>query len=244
MIATPKLHVERVPLKLDLGAGQSPREGFEGVDLHAAETKHRVDLFKFPFPWEDDSVDELHSSHFVEHLPAREVEERDIAKVRCPECLMEQPPKATAYAHRVDTKDGGVVCSRVRQVIERVPVHQLQTKFVGQDFFFAFFDECWRILKHDATMTVVIPNARCNRAFQDPTHRRFIVAETFGYLLRDWRTANKLDHYRVRCNFTSQVNPIIPVELSTLHPEAQARRFHENWNTILDWHAVLKVVKP
>ena len=58
------------PLKLDLGAGQSPREGFEGVDLNAPNPAHRVDLFSYPMPWEDSSVDELHCSHFIEHLPA------------------------------------------------------------------------------------------------------------------------------------------------------------------------------
>lgn len=119
----------------------------------------------------------------------------------------------------------------------------------GKDLFFAFFDECWRILEKTSNpaqpagvMTVLCPCARSNRAFQDPTHRRFIVAETFLYLNRDWRKLNKLDHYRVDCHFGIDVVPIIPTELSLLHPEAQQRRFNENWNTVMDWQARLVAV--
>ena len=183
-----ELETTRPLVRLDLGCGQNPREGFDGVDLLAPNPAYRVDLFSFPFPWADGEVDELHASHFVEHLPA------------------------------TTTPD-------------------------GRDYLLAFFDECWRILKPGGVMTVIVPNARSNRAFQDPTHRRFIVAETFLYLSADWRRSQGLDHYRTSCNFSANVVPIIPTELSLLHPEAQARRFHESWNTVLDWQATLTAIK-
>ncbi len=56
------------PLKLDLGCGEVPREGFTGVDLYAKGAK-KVNLFKFPWPWKSNSVEEIHSSHFFEHVP-------------------------------------------------------------------------------------------------------------------------------------------------------------------------------
>lgn len=177
-------------LRLDLGAGQSPAEGFEGVDLWPG-SKHVVNLFQFPWPFDDNSVEEIHCSHFIEHIP------------------MEM------------TQHNG------RQ----------------KDLFFAFFDECYRILVPGGKMHVICPNARNNRAFQDPTHRRFIVAETFGYLWAEWRKANRLDHYGVECDFATNCNPIVPSELTVLHPEAQARRFNESWNTILDWDARLTSLK-
>ena len=188
-----------LPVKLDLAAGQSPREGFEGVDIWP-QSKHVVNLWRFPWPWADNSVDELNCSHHIEHIPARDVSRDDL--------------------------NG-----------------PLAIDFVGKDMMFAFFDECWRILKPDAWMTVICPCARNNRAFQDPTHRRFIVSETFLYLSAEWRKLNKLDHYNVRCNFGIDVVPIVPTELTLLHPEAQARRFNESWNTILDWQARLKAIK-
>jgi hypothetical protein len=51
--------------------------------------------------------------------------------------------------------------------------------------------------------------------------------------------ANKLDHYQVDCDFHVQCDPIVPTELTLLHPEAQMRRFTESWNVIMDWQAVL-----
>jgi hypothetical protein len=55
-------------LKLDLGCGQSPREGFLGVDLYSS-AKYKVDLMKFPWPWKNSSVEETWSNHFFEHVP-------------------------------------------------------------------------------------------------------------------------------------------------------------------------------
>ena len=55
-------------LKLDLGAGQRPTEGFQSVDMNS-EADHQVNLFAFPWPFEDNSVREVVSNHLVEHIP-------------------------------------------------------------------------------------------------------------------------------------------------------------------------------
>ena len=196
----PEIQVEKKLLKLDLGSANRPREGFESVDLYHPDATHKVDLWKFPFPWADNSVEELSCTHFLEHLPAREV-----LRSEC----------------------------NVRGF-----------KYENWDFFFAFMSECYRILIPGGKMFVVVPNARCNRAFQDPTHRRFFVAETFFYLSKEWRIANGLDHYQVDCDFAGDVNPAIPQELSLFHPDVQAKRFMHEWNTVMDWHAVLISKKP
>lgn len=58
-----------VLLKLDLGCGQNKQVGFVGVDYTACEGVDIVhDLTTFPYPFENDSVDEIFSSHFIEHL--------------------------------------------------------------------------------------------------------------------------------------------------------------------------------
>jgi len=69
-------------VRLDFGCGENPKEGFEGVDVNGTKAKHKIDLFKFPYPWADNSVDALHSSHFIEHIPNRNIEERDIRTVQ------------------------------------------------------------------------------------------------------------------------------------------------------------------
>lgn len=64
---------EPVPLlKLDLGAGNNRREGFKGVDFVKTEqTDYVHDLFTFPWPFRDNSVEEVNCSHFFEHVPAK-----------------------------------------------------------------------------------------------------------------------------------------------------------------------------
>lgn len=212
MIENVKIIETRPLLKLDLGSANRPKEGFESVDFHHPDAQHKVNLWKFPLPWADNSVEQINCSHFLEHLPAREVEWHDMADCE------------------------GVEVWEPRQDLFR-------KTFLGKDFLGAFMQECWRILIPGGDMFVTVPNARCNRAFQDPTHRRFFVAETFLYFAKEWRDAQGLSHYLSDCDFGVNVAPIIPNELALLSDAAQARVFNECWNTVLDWYAQLKCKK-
>jgi len=58
-------------LKLDLGCGPNPKEGFVGVDVRDFGQEIVCDL-RDRWKWEDNSVDEVYCSHFVEHLTATE----------------------------------------------------------------------------------------------------------------------------------------------------------------------------
>lgn len=60
------------PIRLDLGCGKKPMEGFIGVDSIDFGQPHVLDLRFTPWPWQNDSVDEVRSSHFVEHLTGAE----------------------------------------------------------------------------------------------------------------------------------------------------------------------------
>lgn len=73
MNATALKVVEALPLKLDIGCGKNKREGFQGVDrITFPGVDYVFDAALAPWPIESDSVDEVHSSHFVEHLTAVE----------------------------------------------------------------------------------------------------------------------------------------------------------------------------
>lgn len=56
------------PLKLDIGCGKNKLAGFFGVDAIAFEGVDLVHDMRQAWPWEDSSVDEVHCSHFLEHL--------------------------------------------------------------------------------------------------------------------------------------------------------------------------------
>lgn len=58
-------------LKIDLGCGKNVREGFIGVDSRKFGQPIIADLRK-AWPWKSGSVDEAHSSHFIEHLTGPE----------------------------------------------------------------------------------------------------------------------------------------------------------------------------
>lgn len=64
-------HAE-TPLRLDLGAGKNKREGFKAVDIRRFEGVDVVADLRKPWPWKDHSVDEIHASHFLEHLDGME----------------------------------------------------------------------------------------------------------------------------------------------------------------------------
>lgn len=72
MSAKRKVKAAEVPIRLDLGCGKNPREGFTGVDSRDFGQAHKVDLGKAKWPWADNSVEEAHSSHMIEHLTAAE----------------------------------------------------------------------------------------------------------------------------------------------------------------------------
>jgi len=58
-------------VKIDLGCGKNPQPGYVGVDVRDFGQAIVCDL-RGTWKWEDDSVDEAHCSHFVEHLTGPE----------------------------------------------------------------------------------------------------------------------------------------------------------------------------
>ena len=60
-------------MKIDFGCGPNKKEGFIGVDSLPFDGKVDIVMdIREPWPWADDSVEEVHSSHFIEHLDAGE----------------------------------------------------------------------------------------------------------------------------------------------------------------------------
>jgi hypothetical protein len=110
----------------------------------------------------------------------------------------------------------------------------------------AFFDECWRILKPGGKLTLIWPALQSVRAFQDPTHRRFIPLETLNYLSDEWRRANGLGHYLGACDFKivesgfATVDERFRQQGELGNPEAVAGVIARSWNLLADFRAVLE----
>ena len=59
---------EQNPLKLNLACGQNHLDGYLNVDLIKTDAcDKQVNLEKYPWPFQNDSVDEVYCSHYVEH---------------------------------------------------------------------------------------------------------------------------------------------------------------------------------
>jgi SAM-dependent methyltransferase len=55
-------------MKLNLGGGNQNMPGWTSVDLFAEGAAIKADLFKFPWPWEDNSIEAVAMFHFLEHV--------------------------------------------------------------------------------------------------------------------------------------------------------------------------------
>lgn len=64
-------HVVSTPLRLDIGCGKTTPEGWEGIDAIDFGQKHVHDV-RQGLPFADESISEVRSSHFVEHLTGTE----------------------------------------------------------------------------------------------------------------------------------------------------------------------------
>jgi SAM-dependent methyltransferase len=97
-----------------------------------------------------------------------------------------------------------------------------------------FMDELWRILKVGGKARIVAPYGWHSRAWQDPTHKRPIVRETFLYYNRAWREANRLGHYPIRANFDTNVGVTLTPELGARSEEYRNHVLEHNINEAPD----------
>lgn len=170
---------EGQPLRIDLGCGDNKREGFFGVDVARTPAADAVfDLTAFPWPIDDACVDELHCSHFLEHLTGE----------------------------------------------QRMP----------------FMDECARVLKTGAQLTIVVPYWSSPRAVQDPTHKFPPVVETsFLYFNRKWREDNRLTHYPIACDFDFTFGYAFDNDVAVRNQEYQLFAVRHYLQAVNDLHVTL-----
>jgi predicted SAM-dependent methyltransferase len=145
-------------------------------------------------------------------------------------------------------------CARLRcsHFIEHIPMVFVAPGEVSsmpgpgrKDALLWFFDEAYRVLVPGGTMEVIWPCLQTVRAFQDPTHRRYIPQEMCFYLNKEWREHPeiRLGHYGVYCNFSFQVGRTMPNHEGVRAVEVQAARGTELWNTSFDFVANLTSLK-
>ncbi len=173
-------------LRLDLGSGPRPAEGFRGVDKEEGLTDFEVDFDDGrPWPFEDSSVTELRSSHCIEHL----------SKVDAYEWVIDDRRHVRSFLEEFGGPDhimtGGHVWTRTGRRKNTV---------------FHFFDEAFRVIVPGGKFEVRWPSHQNSMSYGDPTHQRFLSGALYLYLNRGHRQARGVDWYNVQCNWVGSVH--------------------------------------
>lgn len=172
---------DRSPLRLDLGAGLDVRpDGFVSVDLEPPADVVMNLANGEPWDFFDDSVDELYSSHMIEHIPAEYVPVWSRSGIE---------------SHTLDP----YACVRAgvvwRQTMSR------------KDALYHFFDEAFRVVKNGAPFNLRCPWWKSESAVGDPTHRRLITPQLINYLSKTGRQSANVRE-KVDCNWIGRVSHI------------------------------------
>lgn len=71
-------------MKLNLGSGGRTMPGWTSVDFHHQQADLKVDLFSFPWPWKDSSVDSVAMFHLLEHFENPVIAIKEVHRVLRP----------------------------------------------------------------------------------------------------------------------------------------------------------------
>lgn len=144
-----------------------------GIDL-------QMDAFVYPWPLPDAFLDHLHLSHLCEHIPH--------------ESRIRRPISVASINYDADQQ----LLARPSPVD---PSRSYSEHLAQLDGFFAFFAECWRVLKPGGTIFVEVPHGHSIGALMDPTHTRYILPATVSYLtVQGSATFDYLLPFRFACD--------------------------------------------
>ena len=129
-------------------------------------------------------------------------------------------------------EDGSVDEIFCSHYIEHIP-HDVNNSD-NRDGLIQFMDELYRILKPEGKIEIVAPYYKNERAFGDPTHRRYIGDLSFLYWNKEWRDTNKLSHYGILCDFDIKLSYMIDNDLTLKAQELRNEAIKKEWNAVQD----------
>lgn len=128
--------------------------------------------------------------------------------------------------------DGFVDELVIQKTLERVP--HWRPDYGNVDGWWLLWNEVYRVCKPDAKVAARAPYVKCDAAFIDPEHVRFVHERTFYYLSADFREQEALAGLDARCDFEVIVVSADEVDkgISLRANEAQAFSHRHYWNTV------------
>lgn len=132
-------------------------------------------------------------------------------------------------------EDGNVESIFCAHYVEHLP-HAVNFE---ENALFKFMNECGRILRTGGELRIVSPYYTSIRAYQDPTHQRFISEAMFCYFSKAWREANGLKHYPITCNFEATYGFDYEEDVKNRSDEYLKFAIRHYWNIAKDIHVSL-----
>jgi SAM-dependent methyltransferase len=120
------------------------------------------------------------------------------------------------------------------------------------DSFFRFLQELYRVTKHGAVTTVILPHPRHDIYLGDPTHVRPVLPATLimfspRYVKEMAERGIFLTSFGERYGVNFELDPVVKYRfdpmVDTKDPELDWKARHLN-NVIFEWHGELRTVKP
>lgn len=192
--------------RIDLACGNNKIEGFKGIDVEkGTAADYIVDLQQFPWPIESESAEEVHCSHYIEHIKHDNVA-LDLKSVL---------DKSNSF--------------------EEFKANINSTDFLKpRDGFIKFMNELYRILKPGGKVTLIAPYYSSMRAFGDPTHQRYMCDFSFYYYNKQYRDSMGLTQYGIDCDFDVKYSYVVSNELTLKSDDVRQKAFLNDLNTVDD----------
>lgn len=106
-----------------------------------------------------------------------------------------------------------------------------------------FLNECYRILKNNTQIMIIVPYWATSRAVMDPLCKwPPIAGESFQFYRKKWREENNFAHYPIECDFEFTCGMTLDPEVALKNREVQEFQGKYYINTLLDLHVTLMKV--
>jgi hypothetical protein len=130
-----------------------------------------VDIFRYPFPWADNSFDGALCAHLCEHIP------HEIQNSKSP-----QPSTPLVDIPRW----GSVHLGAEPGYLGRLAAHNSRAEELAnmQDGWFAFFSELYRVLTPGSIIHVLSPYGWSDGGITDPSHTRLLTPSSFQHSMQ------------------------------------------------------------
>ena len=181
--------------KIDLACGDAKKEGFFGVDIADIEG---VDLVHdlTVYPWP--------------------IEDNIADEINC--------------SHYIEHIKHDTPLTDIKELLNKsTSFDEFKENMLNaerhQDGFIRFMKEVYRILKPGGKVRIIAPYVMHTRAFGDPTHERYIHDMSFAYFNKEWREANKLEHYNIDVDFDIRYSYSIDQDLILKSAEVREEAF-------------------